>query len=248
MEYKESDAKKNYRYFLIQRPRTIGGLPSNIQIKDAKDFDVKTFVPTIGQEAWGYIESEKPIEKTICLHYGLKQSYDFREFLDSNAFSMRKISPFYFEKEEDNWLDENNKIIEKISNEFSGDYLFVKKEIEKMGRVEILYFAIDETLIKVDEFIVELTGRYGVDFGADSQNKKFYINLYQNMFSSEIEGEKFCGYNMEKYCIEDRKKDDIPPKLNKYIMKQIDKGMEVIPLPSCLFDMKNSCKVAVLPL
>ena len=49
-------------------------------------------------------------------------------------------------------IDENNKIIEKISNEFSGDYLFVKKEIEKMGRVEILYFAIDETLIKVNDF------------------------------------------------------------------------------------------------
>ena len=51
---------------------------------------------------------------------------------------------------------------------------------------------------------------------------------------------------MEKYCIEDRKKDDIPPKLNKYIMKQIDKGMEVIPLPSCLFDMKNSCSECIL--
>ena len=248
MEYKKSDAKKNYRYYLIQRPRTIGAFPNNIQITDAKDFDVKTFVSIIGQEAWGYIECKSLVDKAVCLQYGLKQSYDFSKFLDSDAFSMRKISPFYSEKEEENWLHENNTIIEKISNEFSGDYLFVKKEIEKMGRVELLYFVVDETLIKVDEFIMELTGRYGVDFGFDSQNKKFYINLYHSMFSSEIEGEKFCGYDMEKYCIEDRKKDDIPPKLNKYIMKQIDKGMEVIPLPFRLYDMKNSCKVAGLPL
>lgn len=236
MKNMEFEEKKNYRYFLIQRPRTIGALPNNVQITDVKDFDVKTFVPTIGQEAWGYIECENPIEKNICLHYGLKQSYDFIRFLDSDAFSMRYISPFYSEMEEDNWIQENNKIIEKISNKFNGNILFVKKEIEKMGRIETLYFAVDETSMKVDEIIMGLTGRYGVDFGSDSQNKKFYINLYQNMFSSVIEGEQFSGYDMEKYCMEDRKYDDIPSTLNKYIMKQIDKGIEIIPLPFFLYE------------
>ena len=51
-----SKIKKTYRYFLSQRPFTVGSVPNMDKIVNSKEFMNKTFIPTIGQEAWGYVE------------------------------------------------------------------------------------------------------------------------------------------------------------------------------------------------
>ena len=237
MNYVDSEVRKNHRYYLIQRPFTVGAIPNPRKVIDSKEFTNKSFVPIIGQEAWGYVEYDEPLDEETCKHFGLKESYDFCSFLDSIDYSIRGISPFYTEKEESAWIHENDEILAEMADEFKYDIILVRKETEKTGKVETEYFAIVQSFMKVDEFVSELTGKMGIDFGMDidSPNSKYYINLYNDPFTAKIDGEDFSGYDMEKYVIEDKKFDELPDNVTKYIIKNMQKGSAIIPLPESMY-------------
>ena len=65
---------KTYRYFLTQRPFTVGSVPKMDKIVNSKEFMNKSFVPTIGQEAWGYVEYRESLDKDVCKQYELKEA------------------------------------------------------------------------------------------------------------------------------------------------------------------------------
>lgn len=224
---------KTYRYFLTQRPFTVGSVPKMDKIVNSKEFMNKSFVPTIGQEAWGYVEYRESLDKNVCKQYELKEGYDFSSFLDPKASSIRKISPFFLEGDEKEWADENLQLIEAVSNSLQSEIIFVKKEIEKTGKVHVEYFAINQSLMHIDEFVSELVGKMSIDFS--KCNNKWYINLYNGPFTCKIDEEDFSGYDMEKYVFEDINIKNLPSHVSKYISKQIKKEISIIPLPEIMY-------------
>ena len=76
---------KTYRYFLTQRPFTVGSVPNMDRIVNSKEFMNKSFVPTIGQEAWGYVEYRESLDKDVCEQYELKEGYDLSDYY-SNTY------------------------------------------------------------------------------------------------------------------------------------------------------------------
>lgn len=62
-----------YRYYSTQRPIMPGSYPKNKYVKVLKihNFDRKEFAQEIGQEAWGYIEYDKPLGYFAVVDYEL---------------------------------------------------------------------------------------------------------------------------------------------------------------------------------
>lgn len=185
-------------------------------------------------EAWGYVEYRESLDKDVCEQYELKEGYDFSSFLDPKASSIRKISPFFLEGDEKEWADENLQLIEAVSNSLQSEIIFVKKEIEKTGKVHVEYFAINQSLMHMDEFVSELVGKMGIDFS--KCNNKWYINLYNDPFTCKIDEEDFSGYDMEKYKIKNIDIANLPSNVSKYILKQIKKDIPIIPLPEVMYE------------
>lgn len=225
---------KTYHYFLTQRPFTVGSVPNMDRIVNSKEFMNKSFIPTIGQEAWGYIEYKESLDKDVCKQYELKESYNFSSFLNPKASSIRKVSPFFLEEDENEWVDENRTIIESLSNALRSNFVLVKKEVERVGKIVSEYFVINQSLINIDEFVEELTGKAGIDFG--QYNEMYYINLYNGSFTNKIDGEDFSGYDMEKYKFKNIDIANLPSNVSKYILKQIKKDIPIIPLPEVMYE------------
>ena len=63
------------RYYSTQRPVVPGSYPKPIgnTVKEVVNFDERTFCPTIGREAWGYIDYELPLSPVIARDMELVQ-------------------------------------------------------------------------------------------------------------------------------------------------------------------------------
>ena len=62
-----------YRYYSTQRPVMPGSYPKNryVKVLEIHNFDQKVCVQEIGQEAWGYIEYDKPLDYFAVVDYEL---------------------------------------------------------------------------------------------------------------------------------------------------------------------------------
>ena len=62
-----------YRYYSTQRPIMPGSYPKNryVKVLEIHNFNQKEFVQEIGQEAWGYIEYDKPLGYFAVADYEL---------------------------------------------------------------------------------------------------------------------------------------------------------------------------------
>lgn len=93
-----------YRYYLTLRPPAPGAIPSapvGGNIIEVVSFDEKTFVESIGREAWGYVEYDKPIDAKVLDQYDMipdqkklvVYKYPLSMMVNVNTFCLPIVKP-----------------------------------------------------------------------------------------------------------------------------------------------------------
>lgn len=63
-------AKKMYRYYSPLRPVSIGTFPA-VHKLTFRNFPERTYIDSIGREAWGYVEYDAPLTDQEAADYDL---------------------------------------------------------------------------------------------------------------------------------------------------------------------------------
>lgn len=112
------------RYYATQRPLVPGACPS--EAREVHNFDFRTFVPNIGREAWGYLETDEPLSAEEVSQFELVSGEE-------------RLWHCLFVKEEDGMLS-----ITKKGTKASVAKPEEREKITKRGFVKELWFASEE--------------------------------------------------------------------------------------------------------
>ena len=60
-----------YKYYATQRPLGPGTIPRNSKIVHIENFGIKSYQSEIDRDAWGYLETERPLSDEDVFDYEL---------------------------------------------------------------------------------------------------------------------------------------------------------------------------------
>ncbi len=91
-----------YKYYSTERPVSIGTYPKPKDNKpvNIENFDLKTYVPEIKAEAYGYLEYEQPLTSKQVATYELKEpkTYEARPKFNRTSHKWNIVINYYDEE------------------------------------------------------------------------------------------------------------------------------------------------------